>query len=55
MPSLVMNTAPSSGSIVSRSLVSISFADTLEHVAFVLERNGNHHVIVTNEATQMVV
>jgi hypothetical protein len=55
MPWLVMNTAPSIGCIVSRSLVSTSFADALEHLAFVLERNGIHHVIVTTEATQMVV
>ena len=46
-----MTTAPSVGSIMSRSLVTVSIDDTLEHIAFVLERNRIHHVVVTDEAT----
>lgn len=36
-------------SIMSRALLTVSLDDTLGHIAFVLERNGIHHIIVTNE------
>jgi len=49
-----MTTAPSVGSIMSRSLVTVSLDDTLEHIAFVLERNAIHHVIVTDESAQVI-
>jgi acetoin utilization protein AcuB len=49
-----MNAAWSVGAIMSRSLVTVGLDDTLEHIAFVLERNAIHHVIVTDEASQVV-
>jgi acetoin utilization protein AcuB len=41
-------------SIMSRTLVTVGLDDTLEHIAFVLERNDIHHVIVTDEAHNVV-
>jgi acetoin utilization protein AcuB len=49
-----MTTAPSVGSVMSRSLVTVGLDDTLEHIAFVLRRNAIHHVIVTDETKQVV-
>ena len=49
-----MNAAASLATIMSRTLITVSLDDTLEHIAFVLERNGIHHVIVTDEAAQVV-
>jgi acetoin utilization protein AcuB len=49
-----MTAVISLGSIMSRALVTVGLDDTLEHIAFVLERNGIHHVIVTNETNEVV-
>ena len=49
-----MTTARSVGSVMSHSLVTVGLDDTLEHIAFVLERNAIHHVIVTEETKQVV-
>ena len=39
---------------MSRTLVTVGLDDTLEHIAFVLERNGIHHVVVTDETNKVV-
>ncbi len=49
-----MSAVSSVGDIMSRTLVTVGLDDTLEHIAFVLERNGIHHVIVTDEEKQVV-
>jgi acetoin utilization protein AcuB len=49
-----MSTAASLASIMSRKLVTVNLDDTLEHIAFVLERNTIHHVIVTDENGKVV-
>lgn len=39
---------------MSRTLVTVGLDDTLERIAFVLERNGIYHVVVTDEGAQVV-